>query len=117
MTLNGPRCFSRVRVATPWSGGSAQSGFMPANLTTLLHFSVSLGNELPEVSGRARKHRGAHVGKPRPDLGVGKSGVDFPVEPADDFGGCVFGRAETLPQARLEARQEIAQGRDARQRL
>ena len=55
-----------------------------------------IGDELAEVGGRARKHRAAHVGDPRLDLGIGEARIDLLVELVDDFGGRVLGRAEAL---------------------
>ena len=40
-------------------------GLMPANLITLAHLSVSVGDELAEVGRRSRHRRHAQIGKPR----------------------------------------------------
>ena len=73
---------------------SDHSGLIPADLTTLPHFSVSSAMSFPEIGGRAAEHGGAQIGKPCLDLGVGKRGVDFLVQPVDDFGGRVLGCAD-----------------------
>src|SRR5262245_15978449 len=86
----------------------------PDHLAPLLGF---LGHQLDEIGGRARKHSTPQVSESRLHLRVGESGVDFRVEPIDDFGGCVFGRANAIPTTRLVARNEIAHGRDVWQHL
>jgi hypothetical protein len=66
--------------------------------TYLLHFDVGrpdhlapllgfVGDELPELGGRGRKHGAAQVGKPRLNHGIGKSRVDRLVELINDFSG------------------------------
>src|SRR5580692_12756250 len=62
-----------------------------------------LGDEILEVGRRTGKHRPAHVGKPRFDLGTGEGRVDFFVEPVDDLGGSAFGDANAEPAAGLVA--------------
>src|SRR5215510_11988398 len=84
------------------------------HLTPLLGF---VGDELAEIGGRERKLSATFVGKPRLYFEIGESGVDFPVEPIDDLGGRVVGRAHAKPGARLIARHEVAHGRDVGQRL
>src|SRR5919204_3264775 len=49
-----------------------------------------IGEQFAEVGGRARKHGSTYVGKRCFHPGIGESGVDFRVEPGDDFGGGVF---------------------------
>jgi hypothetical protein len=71
-----------------------------------------IGDEPSEVGGLARKHRAAHVGDRRLDLGIGEAGSDLLVELVDDFGGCVLRHADAEPKGRLVAWQEIAHGRD-----
>src|SRR5271156_263037 len=46
-----------------------------------------IDDEFAEIGGRARKRCAADVGKPRPELGVGKHRVDLFVELVDDLGG------------------------------
>src|SRR5262245_58512894 len=75
------------------------------------------GNELCKVAGRARKSSATEFGQPRLDLGIGKAGVDLGVELVDDLSRRVPGRADPIPLARLEARQEFSHSWDARQRL
>ena len=48
---------------------------MPANLTTLAHFSVSSAMSLPKSAGEPGKRRAAQVGKPRLHLGVGEAAL------------------------------------------
>src|SRR5712671_961055 len=75
------------------------------HLPPLLGF---VGDELSEVAGRARKYRAAEIGKPRFHFGVGKSGVDFFVEPLDDFGGGALGDAASRwPHNRARNRQRL----------
>ena len=68
------------------------SGLMPANLTTLPHFSVSSAMSLPKSAGEPK--RGAtQIGKTRLYLGIGKGRIDLLVEPVDDLNGRIFRRA------------------------
>jgi len=57
------------RNGTLWNvgprGWSAYSALMLAARITLPHFFGFLGNELPEVRGRSRKHGATEVGKAR----------------------------------------------------
>src|SRR5262249_3070306 len=76
-----------------------------------------VGNELPKVGGRERKHVATEVGKPRLHLGLGKASVDLLVELADDLSRCASRHADTVPNAGLIARQELTNGRDVRQRV
>src|SRR5205809_2734390 len=75
------------------------------------------GDELAEVARRSWKHCAAQVGKSCPYLGIGETRIDFLVELVDDFRRRVLRRADPEPDARLEARQEIAQVRHVRKRL
>src|SRR5262245_9992230 len=77
------------------------------------HLGPLLGffrDELAEVGCRAREHRGTHVGKPRVQLGIGESSVDFGIELLDDLGWRVLGCADAIDCARLIARHELAYG-------
>ncbi len=91
---------------------------MLAARITLAHFSVSstmsFSNSAGDIGAGTlpRSARRALI-----DLGVGEGGVDFLVEPVDDFGSRSLGRADALPGAGLEAGDEIAHGRHLRQRL
>src|SRR5262249_15854987 len=71
------------------------------------------GNELCKGAGRARKSSATEFGQPRLDLGIGKAGVDLGVELVDDLSRRVPGRADPIPLARLEARQEFSHSWDA----
>src|SRR6202040_802045 len=51
----------------------------------LAPFLGFVGNELAKIGGRARKHRAAQVGKPCPELGIGKASIDLLVELHDDL--------------------------------
>src|SRR5262245_29809544 len=62
------------------------------HLAPLLGF---LGDEASEVGGRADKSQGAQIGKPAFDLRISKACVDLRVEPVDDPGGRLPGRADT----------------------
>ena len=55
------------------AGSPDHSGLMPANLTTLPHFSVSSAMSLPKSAGEPGKHRAAQIGEPRLHLGIGES--------------------------------------------
>src|SRR5262249_41819813 len=57
----------------------------------------TFGDELAEIGRRPRQHRASEIGKSRLDLGIGKGRIDFFVEPIDDFGRRVPGRANTAP--------------------
>src|SRR5215470_10700530 len=75
------------------------------------------GDELAEIGNRSPQPRKAKVGKPRFHLVIGKSRVDLAVELVDDLGRRVLGRGKAQPGARLETRQEFAQGCHFGQRL
>ena len=91
------------------------SAFMLAAWITLPHFSVSSAISLPKSAGDPvstfRPGR-----KPRLDFGISKACVDFLVEPVDDFGRCVLGRADALPTAHFIARHEFTHCGYIRQR-
>ena len=63
----------------------------PDHLGPLFGF---VGEETLEIGRRAAKHRSAQVGKLRRELRIDERGIDFTVEPVDDFGRSVPGRAE-----------------------
>ena len=81
----------------------------PDHLAPLLGF---VGDELAKVGGRASDHRAAEVGKPHLQLRIGEPGIDLIIELVDDLGGCVLGRADALPCARLVTGQKIAHRRN-----
>src|SRR5437899_1896025 len=56
-------------------------------------------DEPSEVARRACKRFNTNVGKPCLDLGIGKTGVDFRVEPIDNLHGRVLGRGHAEPAA------------------
>src|SRR5271169_773313 len=96
-------------------GGSIRLGTRELDdLGPLLGF---LGEELVEIRSRARKHRRAQIGKPRPHVAIGENGVDLVVEPVDDLGGRGLAQADGEPLARLIARYELGHGRNVGQRL
>src|SRR5215831_14878260 len=74
-----------------------------------------IGNELAKIAGRKHKWCGPQIGKSLLHLGMRKAGVDLLAELVNYFGRRVLGDTDAMPNARLEARQEIADGRDARQ--
>ena len=74
------------------------------------HFGQLFGvirDKLPEGGRRARKHGAAQLGDPRVDFRISETNTDFLIEPVDDFGGCVLGRANPLPTACFITRQEV----------
>src|SRR3954469_19020340 len=73
------------------------------SLDHLAPFFRFVGDELAEVGGGAGKNRAGHFGEARLDLGVGEARVDLCVEPVDDLGGRVLGRADAKECALLEA--------------
>ena len=92
------------------------SGLMPANLTTLPHFSVSSAMSLPKSAGEPGSTVPPRSASRALILGSARAGVDLLVELVDDLGGRVLGRADADSSARLVARHEFADGRDVRQR-
>src|SRR3981081_2032669 len=110
-----------------WGNRALTSGSLPVAGRPRLRHDVArrdhlgplfgfFGDELAEVGGRERKPRAAEVGKPRLERGIGESPVDLLVELVNDPGRRVLGRAEAKYRARLVARDELAHGRDVRQR-
>src|SRR5262249_5551844 len=73
----------------------------PDDLAPLLGFG---GDELPEISGRARKRRRTQIGEPRFYLGFGKDNIYLLVELVDDFGRRAPRGGDPEPIAGLEAR-------------
>ena len=89
----------RVNECRPWAGGRIRRTGVteypprvdralprldvgrPYHLGPFLSF---VSDELAELSGRARKHSAAQIGKPRLHLWIGKRGIDLPVELLDD---------------------------------
>jgi hypothetical protein len=59
-----------------------------------------VGDELAKFGRRAWKRRAAELGEPRLDLRIGEAGVNFPLEPVDDFRGRVFRSADAIKGAR-----------------
>src|SRR6266478_6091918 len=97
---------------------AATAGSLRLDAGGLDHFGPFLGfvgDELAEVGGRARKHSATKVGKARLHFGISEARIDLLVESVDYLGGCVFGRAKTVPLTRLVARQELAHRRDVPQ--
>src|SRR5260370_21962048 len=86
----------------------------PDYLGPLLGF---VGDELAEVAGRAWKHGATKVGKARLHLGIGEALIDLLVQLINDLRGCALRSADPKPATRLIARQELAHGRDVRQRV
>src|SRR5262249_17439798 len=73
-----------------------------------------VGDELTELGRRARKHRAAEVDKACFQPGIGGARIDPDVELVNESGWRVFRRMHADPLAPLEARHEIANGRDVR---
>src|SRR5215813_3351259 len=94
----------------------AQSAFMPANFTTLAHFSVSEVSNRPKSAGAPRNDYTAEVGKPRLELEIREPRVDFPVELVHDLGRSVLRRTDAKRCARLITRYKIGDGWDIGQR-
>jgi len=76
---------------------------MPADLITLAHFSVFVGDVPTEVGGRAGKWGFPEIGKPRLDFGIGEARIDLRVELLDDLCRRILGCTEAVPVIRLVA--------------
>src|SRR5262245_43308005 len=63
-----------------------------------------LGDQLSEVATLERKDRNARIGKPRNDLGISQTSIDFAMELLDDVGRRAPRSDEATPAARLEVR-------------
>src|SRR5215468_1653344 len=74
-------------------------------------------DELAEIRWRAREYHTAKLREPGLHPGVAKGSVDLKIEFPDDRRRCVPGRNESDPLARLETRNELAEGRNVRQRF
>src|ERR1700722_6151643 len=66
-----------------------------------------VGNELAEVGGRPLNDVATHFGKPRPDVLIGETAVDYLVEQIHRLDRSVFGCANAEPGVCFEARQEF----------
>jgi hypothetical protein len=60
-------------------------------------------DELAEVGSRECKDRHARVGKPRHDIGISETGINFAVKLLNDLGRRVPGSNNPTPAACLEA--------------
>src|SRR5215211_2660390 len=89
----------------------------PCELHHLAPFLGFVGNKLSELGRRARKHRSAQLGKPRPHIRIGEARIDFLVELVDDISRRTPWRAHAVPGAHLITRHEIAHGRQVWQHL
>jgi hypothetical protein len=84
------------------------------------HLAPLLGlfrHELAELGGRHLQWDVAEVGEPSLHPRICEGSVHFLVEPFGDLRWNVSGGAEASCQARLEAWQDIANGREVRERL
>jgi hypothetical protein len=72
------------------------SSLMFAVRMTLPHLSTLSAISLPKSGGAHRHRHATEIGKPRLDIGIGKSSIDLLVEFVDDLCGRVLGRAEPL---------------------
>src|SRR5262249_62087718 len=86
-------------------------------LDDLAPFLGLVCDKLAKLSGRTTEGHAPKFGKLRPNLGIGKRLIDLLVESFDDFGWSAFGRANTKPRTRREARYEVTHCRKVRQCL
>src|SRR5262249_42920133 len=86
----------------------------PDHLAPLLAF---FRKKLLKLSWSADKNSAAQIGEPGSHLRIDEASIDLLVEHVDDLNGRILGSADGKPGARLVARQELAHGRDVRQRL
>src|SRR5207302_10683871 len=97
------------RPAVSTTCGASQSALYARGLDHLAPLLGFVGDELPEVGGRAGQRCATQLGKPRLDLGVGEARVDLPVELIDNLEGRVPGCDNAEPNARLVTGHKIAQ--------
>src|SRR6202042_2654990 len=101
----------QARLATERSGTSVgEIASLRLDVGCLDHLAPLfrlIRDELAELDGRHRHWNDAYVGQPCYHLGIGESRVCLVVKPVDDLGGCVFGRADPIPSARLVTRYEF----------
>src|SRR5262249_42540394 len=83
-------------------------------LHPLIPFFGLIDDEFSKIRWRVRKRSAAKIDKLRLHLRVGKGGIDFRVEPVDDFGRGVLWGADAAPAAYRETGQKIAHGRQVR---
>src|SRR5262249_661924 len=111
--------------------GSAYDGevsWCPPNLMHELHrldvgcpdhlgpFLGFFGYEFSEVSGQSGINSRTSIGEPCFQARISKPRIDFSIEPLDDPGGCVLGRANAEPVARFVPGNDVAYRRDIEQR-
>jgi hypothetical protein len=72
--------------------------------------------ELAELGRRHQHWDAAQVRDPLLDRRIGEAGIDFAVEPVDNFGGRIFWRTSAEKSARLVAGHGFADGRNVWQR-
>src|SRR5262245_31514126 len=106
-----------VRVSDLWNVRLGLLRLYACELYDLAPFLSFIGNEFVKGSSRARKHNPAGFSEARSCTGVGEACIDLLVEPFNDIGRRIPGRAETIPGARFVARHELAHRWDIGQRL
>src|SRR5262249_31344379 len=75
------------------SEGPALFSFNVCRANDLAPLIDTFGDKLAEISGAHRHRHATEIGKPRLDLGIGKSSIDLLVEFVDDLRGRVPRRA------------------------
>src|SRR6266702_3677426 len=70
-----------------------------------------------ELGGRASGRHVAEVSESRLQFRIGEAGIDLSVELVDDLGGYIPGDTDSIPAARLVARDELGDARDVRQHV
>src|SRR5262249_51484800 len=63
--------------------------------------------QLAELGRREHERRAAELADPGLELGISEAAIDLRVEPFDDLGRRIPGRADAEPDARLVAGQEL----------
>src|SRR5262249_16740803 len=105
----------RSRNQTLWSIGS-----LALDVRCSDHLAPLLGifdNEFGELSGRAYKWFRAQIDEPRFERGISKGGIHLLIEDRDDLWRRACGGSNTIPTARLVARQKLPDRRDIGQHV
>src|SRR5262245_62136904 len=91
-------------------GSLASKGSLRLDARELDHLAPLIGfvhQEFPEIRRRTREDCDAQIRKPHLDFRISQSRGDLVIKPVNYFGSDALRRADTVPSARLVARQVI----------
>ena len=87
---------------------------IPANFTTLVHFSVSSAISLSKSAAEPEPAALPRAAKLRPRHWIGQNKIELAVQSLDDVSRRTPGRTDPVPSTRLITRQEVGDWREIR---